>query len=200
LATMPDVALGWAGRLEPVAYPRDLGAATVALDRARSDGRAGDVLLLPLSSYRAPSWNRGRKVLDPTGRFLGGGVVAGDDLFVSGRRVAGEDPRVRRVARDLQLPGPGARAGALASDGIGFVVTERDAGPSPRVAGTDLLRSTGLRVQVLSGARMQSSGPWRTAVVSLAWVAYAGGPLVGLALAVVRRRRASGTALTASSC
>ncbi|MCW2866796.1 MAG: hypothetical protein JWR20_984, partial [Marmoricola sp.] len=115
VATMPDVALGWAGRLQPVVYPHDLAVARTTLERARSGGRVGDVLVLPLSSYRAPRWNGGRKVLDPTGRYLGGDAVVGDDLFVSGRRVAGEDPRVRRVAADLGRPDPGARARALAA-------------------------------------------------------------------------------------
>ncbi|WP_460817048.1 hypothetical protein [Nocardioides korecus] len=208
VATMPDVALGWAGRLEPVAYPRDLVAARTVLDRARSQGREGDVLLLPLSSYRAPGWNGGRKVLDPTGRLVGGDVVAGDDLLVSGRRVAGEDPRVRRVADDLRRSGPAARSAALAAEGVGFVLTEVGAGPAPRVAGTVLLRSSGLRLQALRGVRVERPPAWRTAAVAVAWTAYAAGPVLGLLAGLVvvpararrRRRGAPGAAGEVSTC
>jgi len=193
VATMPDVALGWAGRLHPVAYPHGYAVARAALERARSQGRGGDVLVLPLSNYRAPSWNGGRKVLDPTGRYLGGDVVVGDDLFVSGRRVAGEDPRVRRVAADLGRSDPDARARALAADGIGFVVGEAGAGPAPRVAGAPVVDAAGLRVQALRGVRVATPSPWRVVAVALAFGAYAAGPvgvpLVALGRTVRRRRK-----------
>ncbi|UUZ58844.1 hypothetical protein [Nocardioides sp. B-3] len=68
---MPDAALGSAGRLDAVSYPTgpaDVRAAVVSAP-------AGDVVLLPFTSYRAPEWNGGRKVLDPLPRFPGRGQL-----------------------------------------------------------------------------------------------------------------------------
>ncbi|ROR91420.1 hypothetical protein [Nocardioides aurantiacus] len=130
VALAPDVAGGLGGRLVPVEYPAEHAAARAALDRAVAvrDGGGGDVLLLPFSSYRAPSWNGGRRVLDPLGRFLAPDFLQSDDLYVSGRRVAGEDPRAARVARVLERGGaPGVVAGRLRAEGIGWVVLDREA-------------------------------------------------------------------------
>ena len=40
--------------------------------------------MLPFTSYRAPAWNGGRKVLDPLGRYLAPDYLADDELGVSG--------------------------------------------------------------------------------------------------------------------
>ena len=81
--------------------------------RARSPtatGRAGAAV----SSYPAPEWNHDQTVLDPLGRYLTPDYVASDVLVVSGRVIAGEDPRMRDVEAALALPsagGPQRRAG-----------------------------------------------------------------------------------------
>ncbi|MGH3332591.1 MAG: hypothetical protein ACRDPJ_14940, partial [Nocardioidaceae bacterium] len=102
LALMPDAAAGAAGRLQPVDFPEGYAGARQVLVTAAAGMDHGDVLILPFSSYRAPSWNDGHKTLDPLGRYLTPNYIASDDLFVSGERIAGEDPRARRIAGALR--------------------------------------------------------------------------------------------------
>jgi hypothetical protein len=147
------------------------------------------VVLLPLSSYRQPRWNDGRKVLDPVGRFLTRDFVASDDLFVSGKRVAGEDPRARDAARALAAPSPEARAAGLAELGIRFVVTDKDAGPAPAVAGRTLLSGTYLEVQELAESSESTVPTAWTGAMAAAWSGFVGLVLAGLAGVVIRGRR-----------
>ena len=173
VATMPDAAFGISGRLSAAQYPEDFSQARGVIDDQVAAGADGDVLLLPFSSYRQPEWNDGHKVLDPVGRFLAPDFVASDELLVSGRRVAGEDPLVREVTAVLARSTPDLRAAGLADLGIGFVVTEVAAGPAPEVTGTTLLGGPDLLVQQLSRpseAAVPSS--WSVAVFG-AWLAFA---------------------------
>ena len=166
VALMPDAAFGVAGRLQPVAYPDDLLAARGVVARAHDRGAPGDVLLLPMSSYRQPSWNHDHKVLDPVGRLLPLDYVASDDLFVNGVRIAGEDTRARAAAAVLRAPTPEQRATGLSALGVGFVVTERDAGRSPAVAGRTLLDRPTVLVQQLAGrAPATTSTAWIVAML-----------------------------------
>ncbi len=130
LALMPDVAWGIGRNLGAVSYPEDYSRAREAVLRSGADG---DVLLLPFTSYRAPVWNGGRKVLDPTGRFLTPNYLANDQLSVSGRVLAGEDPRVPAVLAALRLPDPEARAARLGGLGVGLVVREHGVRDDPGV-------------------------------------------------------------------
>ena len=98
---LPGLALGAAGRLDPVDYPTEYAQVRDLLADRDTYGD-GDVLLLPLSSYRQPGWNDRRKVLDPLGRYLRRDYVASDVLVVSGRAIDGEDPRVGQVAAALR--------------------------------------------------------------------------------------------------
>lgn len=123
LAVMPDLAWGAAGRLRPVSYPTSWTAARTAIQRSDA---SGDVLVLPFTSYRAPSWNRRRPVLDPAGRFFTRDTVVSDALVVSGHVISGEDPKARRIASILT--GRDVVTG-LRSEGIGLVVVQKDAGP-----------------------------------------------------------------------
>jgi hypothetical protein len=125
LALMPDLAWGLAGSLRPVDYPAEYADARAALKQV-ADGETGDVLVLPFTSYRVPPWNHGRRTLDPLGRYLTPDYVASDDLYVSGRRLAGEDERVRRVASILD--GGGADPSeALRAEGIAWVAVDLQA-------------------------------------------------------------------------
>ena len=184
VAVLPDVALGWSGRLTATAYPADYTAAREATRAQSAAGARGDVLLLPLSSYRQPAWNDGHKVLDPVGRFLTPDYVAADDLFVSGRRVVGEDTRVRAVAAALGAGDAQARSRALADLGVGFVVTEKDVGRAsddvPDVAGTLVHDGPDLRVRRLGAVRERATPLSWTVAVVVAWAAFGGLFLVGL--------------------
>jgi len=181
VALMPDLGMGVGHRLEPADYP-------AAYDRARrllEDGR-GDVLVLPLSSYRAPTWNHRDLVLDPVGRYLGRDYVASDVLVVDGTPLSGEDPRVARAARALASSTPELRADALARIGIGAVVVDPTAPgePPPEVAGVRLLDDPDLRVTTLDDVRVrQVQTSWRLAMAA-GWLAFLGLVAAGLALGV----------------
>ena len=194
VAVLPDVALGWSGRLTATSYPADYEAARGAVRAQNAAGATGDVLLLPLSSYRQPVWNDGHKVLDPVGRFLTPDYVAADDLFVSGRRVVGEDDRVRAVAAALGAGDAQARSRALADLGVGFVVTEKDVGRAsddvPDVAGTLVLDGPDLRVRRLGAVRERATPTSWTVAVAAGWAAFGGLFLVALVLSSHHARRA----------
>jgi hypothetical protein len=115
LAMMPDLAWGGWGRLEPVTYPHDWQAVANLL---RDDPRTGDVVALPLSTFRQFGWNGDRTQLDPAPRVLPRPTVIDDTLYVSGKAVAGEDRRAADVRAAV------AERGDLGSLGIGWVLVE----------------------------------------------------------------------------
>lgn len=174
IAVMPDAAFGLSGRLTAADFPADYARARAAISEHHEPGAPNDVLLLPLSSYRQPTWNDGHKVLDPVGRYLEPDFVAGDDLFVSGRRIAGEDPRARAAAEVLQRPTAEERSAGLAGLGLAYVVTESAAGPAPEVAGAMVHDGSELEVQAVEGASTRSVPVgWRLAM-TLAWLLFLG--------------------------
>lgn len=183
VASLPDAAWGGLGRLRAVDYP-------VAWEHARNavgDGGGDDVLVLPFSSYRAPSWNGRRKVLDPLGRYLEPDFVASDELYVADERIAGEDPRARRVGKVLRSgAAPEELARRLAVLGVGVVVTDRDSGGRPIGLPGQGKRFGSLVVTELSGVERSAAGRSEVLLMALAWGAWAAAPLTLLAL---RRRR-----------
>ncbi len=187
VTVLPDAALGVAGRLDAVEYPSSYAGARAALQEAAPDG---DVLVLPLSSYRAPDWNGGRPVLDPLPRQLVPVPIASDDLVVDDVTVAGEDPRVRDARAALAQPDPASRAAALGRLGIAAVAEDLTApGPRADVAGEQVWADERLRVVVLPQVEPRSVPTGWVVVMVLAWAAYLGLPTTGLVLALVRRRR-----------
>ena len=187
VALLPDAAFGVSGRLRPAEFPSDYDAARSVVQQAHDDGVGGDVLVLPLSSYRQPSWNHDKKVLDPLGRFLPLDYVAGDDLYVDGRRVRGEDRRARAAAAALEEGTPEERAARLSRLGIGFVATEMDAGRSPRVAAKTLLDRPTLTVQQLAGPSDLSAPRRWIVAMACAWSLFLIPPLVAVLTALRRR-------------
>ena len=200
LALLPDAAWGVGG-----GCARSTTRRRTARRATRWRGRRpeADVLLLPFTSYRAPAWHDGRKVLDPLGRYLTPDYVASDDLVVSGRRVAGEDTRVHDVRGALAAPTPAERAPRRwPSSGSAYVVTSTGrAGPAPEVAGEVLLDRDELAWPRLSrrpiAIRADRLGRWR-------W-RWPGSPALALLVAVSpcvlapdarRRRRATSTETT----
>jgi hypothetical protein len=114
---LPDLAFGAAGRLRPVTYPADWDVVA-----ARLDGEPGEVLSLPLGSYRAYPWNDGRTVLDPLPRYVDADVLVDDTLWVGTSEVSGENPRVAHVRRVLDAGAP------VRATGVRWVVVQRVAG------------------------------------------------------------------------
>ncbi|MFI7302933.1 hypothetical protein ACIBM8_06945 [Micromonospora aurantiaca] len=113
VAAMPDLAFGGAGRISPVRYPADWRAVA---ERLPDD--PGEVLALPLTTYRAYPWNPGRVVLDPAPRYLPGTVLTDDTLVVDDVAVAGENPRLREVRRVL------AEGRPVSATGVDWVVVQ----------------------------------------------------------------------------
>ena len=195
VALLPDAAWGASGRLRPADYP-DLWARarTVLAERDPE----GDVLVLPLTSFRAPRWNHDRPVFDPLGRYLGRPYVASDVLAVDDTVLDGEDPRVDEVAAALRAETPELRRTALLHAGITAVVIDyaaieqTGAGAVSRIEGETLLVTTDIHVVALPEPTA-SVGPADTAgvgtrvAVGAAWAAYLALP--GLTLLVVARRR-----------
>jgi hypothetical protein len=184
VAVLPGLALGVGHRIEPADYPADYDKARQAVEHTD-----GDVLVLPLSSYRAPAWNHRHLVLDPVGRYLGRDYVASDVLVVDGVPLSGEDPRVHEAALALAEPTPEERSAALARLGVGVVVTDTTA-PGEALTrfspGTTVLAS-GLVVVELGDPRprpVQTS--WKLAM-GAAWAAFLVPFPLAMGLAVRRR-------------
>ena len=180
LAFLPDAAWGISGQLRPADYPAEWSAARADLGEGR-----GDLLVLPFTSYRAPDWNHGRKVLDPLPRYLEPNYVVNDQLAVDGRIIEGEDPRVPDVLGAIALPDAGDRAVALAELGIGAVVLDRTAPTSALygadVAGTVVHDGPGLEVTLLDVPVADRDTPGsRRLVLGAAWAAFASLGVLGL--------------------
>ena len=178
IALLPDLAYGVARQLEPASYPAGYADA-----RQRLEGRRGDVLVLPLSSYRAPAWNDDRPVLDPLGRYVTGRQVASDVLVVDDVALSGEDPRVAEAADALALPTPRARSAALGAIGIGAVVTDPTApggGSEPELEGETVLDAADVQVVVLPMVSQREVPRGWLLAMTAAWLAFLAPLLVAL--------------------
>ncbi|HYJ67144.1 MAG TPA: hypothetical protein VEX15_05720 [Nocardioidaceae bacterium] len=189
LALLPDLAWGAGDRLRAVSYPDAWHDAGRAVDRLEADG---DLLVLPFTAYRAPSWNHDQPVLDPAGRFYDRDTVVNDDLVVSGELIDGEDPRADAVEAALTGDaGADAVAARLAELGIGVVVVESDAGPAGvSLAGlTSVWQSDRLAVYAVPGPIADPPEPaaGRVVAVAAAWIAAIG--VIGTAIVGAARRR-----------
>ncbi|HEX2892732.1 MAG TPA: hypothetical protein VHO29_01865 [Marmoricola sp.] len=196
LMVLPDAAMGADHQLAAVSFPGSWSRARAALAQAES-AAPGDLLVLPFSSYRAPDWNGGRKVLDPLGRYLTPDYVASDVLTVSGHPAGGDDPRVPRIERILGEPDPAVRASELAAMGIRYVVRDLTvAGTAEATAlpvGRTLYADSGIVVLRLTGSVRLRHNPWYdVALMAGAWGAFLAIPVVGL-LTGLRRRSQVGS-------
>lgn len=188
IAGMADAAWGSAGHLQPVEYPSAFGN----IRQVMGPDPKGDVLLLPFTSYRAPEFNGGRKVLDPWGRYLRPNYVANDELLVRGRLLRGEDPRGAEVRQALAADDPDDRAEALGRLGIGWVVQDLEtAAPNVDLGGVDEFPGeTANLFSIPSVEPRQPHGLW---LMIPAWVLFAlsfgTGIVAGIGAAVTRLTR-----------
>ncbi len=186
LAALPDLAWGVGGRLEPATYPASWASARTAI--AESDVN-GDILVLPFSSYRRPSWNQDTPVFDPAGRFFDRTTITNDDLDVSGTTIRGEDPRARLI-KDV-LEGTDVLF-ELPNEHIGIVVVDTEAPGADEalslVAGADELDVDGdeLRVFAVPGAAAADVSPGNRIIMTSAWI-MTGLTLLGGVAAAFRR-------------
>jgi hypothetical protein len=127
VAVMPDLAWGGWGRLASVDYPPDWAAVRQILE---TSDHPGDVVALPLGSFRQFGWNGDRTQYDPAAQYLPRTTVVDDTLVVDGRAVPGEDARAAAVRRAL------AEHRDLAELGIGWVLVEH--GTPGRIDGNPL--------------------------------------------------------------
>ncbi|HEU5475402.1 MAG TPA: hypothetical protein VFV67_32565 [Actinophytocola sp.] len=116
IALLPDLAFAGFGRLTTVHYPPDW---TRVREIIAADPGPGDVLTLPLGSFRQFDWNAWRTQLDPAPRVLTRPTVLDDTLFVGGRPVPGEDRRIPELRAALP------DAAALTRAGITWLLLEK---------------------------------------------------------------------------
>lgn len=172
LAVMPDAVWGGSGELDAVHYPAHYGEAR----RAVADAPAGDVVVLPFLSYRAPQWNSGRRVFNPLGRYLLRATVTNDELVVDGEVLPGEDPRAADIGLALREPTANDRSVALARLGVSTVVAEHfDGVDTPEIAGEETLATPMISVIEIRDPILAHAPPggWR-ATMLVAWGAWLG--------------------------
>ncbi len=133
IATLPDLALGLAGRVQIAQYPKEW---SIMRETISESPVRGDLLVLPFSAYRAPRWNRSRPVLDPAGRYFNRTTIVNDDLRVGEVTIRGEDPRAEEIFDVLEsgVIDPVA----LRQRGVGLVLVDTAA-----PAAADALRTVG---------------------------------------------------------
>jgi hypothetical protein len=114
--SLPDLAWGVGGKVEPVHYPTDWTTVAAAIN-----GQPAEVAVLPVDTMRRFAWSGSAPVLDPLPRWVRADVLTTGDLTISGATVLGEGNRARGVQRLLLA---GADPQALRRAGVGWLVVE----------------------------------------------------------------------------
>ena len=116
LLSLPDLAWGVTGKVEPVRYPADWTTVAAAIN-----DQPAEVAVLPAGTMRRFAWSGPASVLDPLPRWLRADVLTTGDLTISGTTVIGEGNRARGVQRLLLA---GADPNTLRRAGVGWLVVE----------------------------------------------------------------------------
>ncbi|NGN91415.1 hypothetical protein G5C66_01505 [Nocardioides sp. KC13] len=169
VAVLTDAAWGLAGGIGTADYPPAWHHARGALGEETAPG---DVLVLPWSAYRAPSWNGGRPVLDPLPRMLTRASIVNGDLVIGSTVIPGEDLRTATVFDELSNTDVTGQVTNLRQLGIGYVITDRSAGDAPRIAGEIVYEGGDLLVQRLPERDHRTPAAKAGPAVIGAWVAY----------------------------
>ena len=187
LLSLPDLAWGVGGKVEPVHYPTDWAKVAAVINR---DPAA--VAVMPADTMRRFTWSGPAPVLDPLPRWVRADVLITGDLIISGATVPGEGNRAHQVQRLLLA---GTDPIALRRAGAGWLVVEEgtpgDMGLAARTLerlpvahrGRDLMlyRVGGDAAGVPADRR-------RLAVIAhLAWLAMLIGGAIGMTIASRRR-------------
>jgi hypothetical protein len=181
--SLPDLAWGVGGKVEPVHYPTDWTTVAAAIN-----GQPADVAVLPVDTMRRFAWSGSAPVLDPLPRWVRADVLITGDLTISGVTVLGEGNRARAVQRLLLA---GADPQALRRAGVGWLVVELgtpgDMGLAARTferlpvayRGRDLLL-----YRVGGDTAPESAGRRLTVVIAhLVWLAMLAGGAIGATVA-----------------
>ena len=181
--SLPDLAWGVGGKVEPVYYPTDWTTVAAAIN-----GQPADVAVLPVDTMRRFAWSGSAPVLDPLPRWVRADVLITGDLTISGATVLGEGNRARAVQRLLLA---GADPQALRRAGVGWLVVELgtpgDMGLAARTLerlavtyrGRDLLL-----YRVGGDTAPESAGRRLTVVIAhLVWLAMLAGGAIGATVA-----------------
>ncbi|OIJ24442.1 hypothetical protein UG56_022930 [Nocardioides luteus] len=169
VTVLPDAAWGLAGGIGTADYPQAWRQARAAL---AEETAPGDVLVLPWSAYRAPSWNDGRPVLDPLPRMLTRTSVVNGDLLIGSHLIRGEDRRAEEVADALAGTDVAGQVTSLRQLGIGYVITDRSAGDAPQIAGEVVYEGGGILVQRLPEREHRMPETTVAPAMAGAWAAY----------------------------
>jgi hypothetical protein len=178
-----------------VDFPEEYAEAREVMVESMAERDEGALLVLPFSSYRAPSWNHGRRALDPVGRYMPANYVASDVLYVSGRPIEGEDRRARRVQDMLsEAEDRVALARALRGEGIAWVLVDLEAEqvlgesvPSLDTASLTQLHAGDLLVVAELGERVDPDRPDGVVWVAVAWALAGVTSITSLAVALRKR-------------
>jgi hypothetical protein len=181
--SLPDLAWGVGGKVEPVHYPTDWTTVAAAIN-----GQPADVAVLPVDTMRRFAWSGSAPVLDPLPRWVRADVLITGDLTISGVTVLGEGNRARAVQRLLLA---GADPQALRRAGVRWLVVELrtpgDMGLAARTferlpvayRGRDLLL-----YRVGGDTAPESAGRRLTVVIAhLVWLAMLAGGAIGATVA-----------------
>jgi hypothetical protein len=181
--SLPDLAWGVGGKLEPVRYPSDWTTVAAAINSAPAE-----VAVLPAGTMRRFAWSGPAPVLDPLPRWLRADVLATGDLTISGVTILGEGDRARAVQRLLLA---GADPQALRRAGVGWLVVELGTTGDMGLAAKTFerlpvaYRGPDLVLYRVGGDTAGASARRREAVViaHLAWLAMLVGAALGMAVA-----------------
>jgi hypothetical protein len=190
--SLPDLAWGVWGKVEPVRYPAEW--ATVAAAINTDPGGPGSVAVLPAGVMRRFTWSGPAPVLDPLARWVRADVLTTGDLTVSGVIVPGEGSRARGIQRLLLA---GTDPGTLNRAGVTWLVVETgtpgDIGLAARTFErlSAVHRGSNLVLYRIGGRSTGAPSDHRSTVMiaHLVWLAMLTSGAIGATVAGWRHRR-----------
>jgi hypothetical protein len=188
--SLPDLAWGVWGKLEPVHYPAEWPTVAAAINS--TPAAPGAVAVLPSGSMRRFTWAGPEPVLDPLARWVRADVLTTGDLTVSGRILPGEGSRARHI-QNLLLAGTDPVA--LSRAGVTWLVVEaRTPGDMGLAAKTfdqlpAVYQGGDLRLYRIGGHAPGAPPNQRLAVIiaHLMWLTMLAGGAIGATVAAWRR-------------